>query len=45
MSANAALQQTAAKNKMRPVRATADMIERPYFRNIGRVFPDPISGI
>src|SRR5215510_9211237 len=38
-SAKAALQQTAAKKKTRPVRAKADMIERPCFRNFSRVFP------
>src|SRR5215510_6300558 len=38
-SVKAALQQTAAKKKTRPVRAKADMIERPCFRNFSRVFP------
>jgi hypothetical protein len=38
-SAKAALQQTAAKKKTRPIRAKADMIERPCFRNFSRVFP------
>src|SRR5262245_42173450 len=37
--AKAALQQTAAKKKTRPIRAKADMIERPCFRNFSRVFP------
>src|SRR5262245_6012213 len=38
-SAKAALQQNAAKKKTRPIRAKADMIERPCFRNFSRVFP------
>ena len=44
ISTKATLQQTATKSRKRPLRAIADMIERPCFPECRSGWPDPIPG-